>query len=347
MRFIRPLFLFLFFAVSACAPEVHRAYIDMTASGSIIWPGKPEKPRIKYLWTLQNVGYEVKDGRMEVLDVVAGTDVGATTDRRRSKMLVMPQGLFADEKRLYVADPGASRVTVVDRQSLEVRHILEAGGDLLQYPRGIVAAAAGTIYVTDIMTKKVLAFSPSLDYLFSFEGDFLRPEGLAIDSVRGRIYVVDTDAHMVFVYDMAGKRRGTIGRRGDGDGEFYFPTYAFADAQGTLYVTDFMNFRVQVFGPDGAFLTRIGTLGDSYDAVEKPKGVAADTEGNIYVVDGAKDMVKIFNREGRLLLFFGEQGHGYGDFYLPAGIYIDNRNIIYIADSINMRIQAFQFLGGN
>jgi len=338
LRCIKLFLLFVLFALSACAPEVHKAYIDMTASGSIIWPGQPEKPRIKYLWTLQNVGYEVKDGKMNVLDVVAGIDDGTAVDRRRSKLLRMPQGLFADDKRLYIADPGASRVTVVDRQTLEVRHILDARGDLLEYPRGVVVNAAGTIYVTDITTKKVHAFSPLLEHLFFFEGDFLRPEGLAIDTVRGRIYVVDTDAHMVYVYDMAGKRQGTIGRRGEGDGEFYFPTYAFADARGTLYVTDFMNFRVQIFSPDGAFLTRIGTHGDSYDAVEKPKGVAADTEGNIYVVDGAKDMIKIFDREGRLLLFFGEKGHGYGDFYLPAGIVIDSRNVIYVADSINMRI---------
>jgi hypothetical protein len=58
-------------------------------------------------------------------------------------------------------------------------------------------------------------------------------------------------------------------------------------------------------------------------------------------------MIKIFDRTGRLLLFFGGTGHRYGDFYLPTGIFIDGKNVIYVADTVNMRIQAFQFLGGD
>lgn len=333
--------------MSSCAPVVHNAYFDMTASGSIAWPGNPEKPRIRYLWTLQNLGYAVKEGRGGVLELVAGSEDEGTTDLRSGRMLVMPQGVYADEKRLYISDPGASRVTVVDRKTQEVRQILDAKDDALEHPRGIVADRAGTVYVSDITLRRVMAFSPELGYLFSFEGDLLRPEGLAIDKARGRIYVVDTDAHTVYRYDTAGKRIGSIGRKGDGAGEFYYPTYAFVDAQGNLYVTDFMNFRVQVFSPEGTFLKTIGSLGDSYETFDKPKGVAVDTEGHIYVVDGAKDMVKIFDQDGKLLLFFGEKGHGYGDFYSPTGIFIDDHNIVYVADSINMRIQAFQFLGGN
>lgn len=332
---------------SACAPALQKAYFDTTASGAISWPGKPEKPRIKYLWTLQNVGYEVKEGKGGVLELVAGSEAEGMTDPRSSRMLVMPQGVYADDKRLYIADPGALRITVVDRKTLEVRHILEAKEDALEHPRGIVADRAGNIYVSDITLRRVAAFSPELQYLFSFEGELQRPEGLALDKRRNRIYVVDTDAHAVYLYDTAGKRIGSIGRRGEGMGELYFPTYASVDAQGNLYVTDFMNFRVQVFSPEGVFLKSIGSLGDSYETFDKPKGVAVDTEGHIYVVDGAKDMVKIFNQEGQLLLFFGEKGHRYGDFYLPTGIFIDEQNVVYVADSINMRIQAFQFLGGD
>ncbi len=58
-------------------------------------------------------------------------------------------------------------------------------------------------------------------------------------------------------------------------------------------------------------------------------------------------MIKIFDKEGRLLLFFGEKGSFYGNFDLPAGIFIDSNNRIYVADSLNMRLQVFQFLGGD
>lgn len=320
--------------------------MDMTATGGIVWPGEPDKPRIRYLWSLRDVGVP-EGGRRGLLDIIAGKTPTDSIDPRESSTLLRPQGVFADEGRYYITDPGAGRVTVIERDTRRVFHIIETRDEDILYPRGVVADREGTIYVSDADLRKVMAYSPKGKFRFYFEGDFLRPEGLAIDRDRGVIYVVDTNAHTVYRYGTDGKRTGAIGGPGGAEGEFHYPTYAFADKNGELYITDFLNFRIQIFSPGGKFIRSIGVLGDSQDALDKPKGVAVDTEGHIYIVDGRQDMVKIFNGEGRLLLVFGETGHGIGRFYLPAGIFIDGDNIIYIADSLNMRIQAFQFLGGD
>ena len=319
----------------------------MTASGGVVWPGKPEKPRIRYLWSLQDVGGEDLEGERSYLDLIAGRSEGDMTEAQMANMLIRPQGIYVDDNRIYIADPGAARVTVVDRNTLDVLQITDAKGEGLEYPKSVVAGINGAIYVADSDAKKVIAYAPDGKFLFFLQGDFLRPAGLAIDRVRGLIYVVDTDAHMVHIYGPDGNSKGSIGKLGGGAGEFYYPTYAAVDSKGNLYVTDFLNFRVQIFSPEGRFIKTIGQLGDSYDTLDKPKGVAVDNEGHIYIVDGIRNMVKIFDQEGKLLLFFGEKGEGYGDFYLPAGIFIDSKNIIYVADSFNMRIQAFQFLGGD
>lgn len=328
---------------AACTP-VYKAHVDMTGSGGIVWPGQPEKPRIKYLWSLRDLAPS-PEGSKGVLDAVSGKS--EESDTPDFNTLIRPQGVYVDDKKIYIADPGAMRVSVVDRVTMDVLQITEARGESLQYPRGVVADPAGNIYVSDSEMKKVISYSPDGKFRFFFKGDFARPEGLAVDAVRGLIYVVDTDGHVVYVYGADGEARGKIGGKGSGVGEFYYPTYAATDKEGNLYVTDFLNFRVQIFSPAGAPVKIIGSLGDSYDTLDKPKGVAVDTEGHVYIVDGARNMVKIFDREGRLLLFFGQKGERYGDFYLPAGIFIDSKDIIYVADSINMRIQAFQFLGGN
>ncbi|MDA8241062.1 MAG: 6-bladed beta-propeller [Nitrospiraceae bacterium] len=330
------------FLTASCAPA-YKARFDMTSSRGIVWPGKPEKPRVVYLWSLQDVAGE--QGKGGLLAAAAGEE--EVSDPQRSPVLLRPQGVYADEERLYVADPGAGRVTVVDRKTMDVMQILDTDTVSLSYPLSVVASQDGTIFVSDADLGKVIAYSPGGKFLRYFEGEIQRPAGLAIDRRRGIVYVVDTMGHTVYRYGTDGKRLGSIGRRGEGDGEFNYPTYAFADRKGQLYVTDFLNFRVQMFHPDGTFAGKLGLQGDSYDALDKPKGVAADSEGNIYIVDDGKDMVKIFDREGRLLLFFGGTGHGYGDFYLPTGIFIDDKNMIYVADTVNMRIQAFQLLGGN
>ncbi|MDA8084243.1 MAG: SMP-30/gluconolactonase/LRE family protein [Nitrospiraceae bacterium] len=326
---------------AGCAPAPLRAHIDMTASGGILWPGKPEKPRIKYLWSLQNVAAEEAAKESGSLELLFGS-----TDPSKARILLRPQGVYVDDRRFYIADPGAGRVTVIDRKTMEVMDITDAKGVPLAYPLSVVAGRDGRMYVSDPDLGKVSIYSEKGDFVSYLQGAMTRPAGLAIDNDRGLLYVVDSLGHCVYIYGTDGVRKGVIGKRGDGNGEFNYPGYAFVDGKGMLYVTDALNFRVQVFAPGGAFARAIGRLGDSYDTLDKPKGVAADSFGNIYVVDDGKDMVKIFNPEGRLLLFFGTTGHGYGDFYLPTGLFIDRENVIYVADTINMRVQAFQLLSG-
>src|SRR3990172_3319939 len=105
--------------LASCARPQYKAQIDMTLSEGIIWPGKPETPRIKYLWSLNNVGAE-EPREDSYLDFLTGRTTEDITDLQASGTLVRPQAVYVDEKRLYIADPGASRVTVVDRKTMDV-----------------------------------------------------------------------------------------------------------------------------------------------------------------------------------------------------------------------------------
>jgi DNA-binding beta-propeller fold protein YncE len=82
------------------------------------------------------------------------------------------------------------------------------------------------------------------------EGYFKRPTGIAVDSAAQRIYVTDTLRDKIFVLDMQGQVLQTIGKHGNGSGEFYFPTELHLD-NNNLLVVDAMNFRVQWFGRNG------------------------------------------------------------------------------------------------
>lgn len=346
MRYIKKMLyaiLFTLILTTGCAPS--KAFIDKSAMGQIIWPGHPEKPRIKYMWSITQVS-GTEEGRRGLADFILGDVEGDVTDPRTSNVLMRPYGVFVDSnEKLYITDPGAYRVTVIDLKTADVRNISEAKDEEFLSPIGIVADMSGRIYISDSELGKVFVFDEKGKFLFRFEGDFKRPTCMAIDTKGSKIYISDTLEHKIYIYSLDGKRTGSIGQIGSLSGEFNFPTHLFVDSDGLLYVTDAMNFRVQVFSPDGRFLNSISSLGDAYGNLDKPKGVAVDTYGNIYVVDSIKDTVKIFDRHGNLLLFFGDKGRKYGDFYLPSGIFIDNKNIIYIADTYNMRVQAFQFIG--
>jgi DNA-binding beta-propeller fold protein YncE len=328
--------------LAGCAAP--KAYLDRSAEGKIVWPGPPEKARVKFMWSISKLATNGQ-GKRGLADFLAGNASGDVTDPRTSDVLMRPFGLFVDQKRrLYVADPGASRVTVIDLNEGATFNIFEGGPEELQNPVAVAADPAGRIYVSDSGLKKVLVYDEKGKFLFAFRGEFQRPTGLAIDPGSSTVYVADTPADTIYRYTTQGERVGSIGRRGGLPGEFNFPTQLFVDALSRLYVTDAMNFRVQSFSADGKPLGAVGTLGDGTGNLDKPKGVAADSHGNIYVVDSIKDTVKIFNPGGELLLNFGEKGMQLGEFWLPAGIFIDDKNTIYLADPYNMRVQVFQLL---
>ena len=143
---------------------------------------------------------------------------------------------------------------------------------------------------------------------------------------------------------MQGNVMQTIGKAGDGDGEFNLPTELRLSGT-NLLVVDAMNFRVQAFDRTGTFLYSIGKVGDTTGAMFRPKSVSVDSEGDLYVVDAQWGVVQVFNRQGQLLYYFGGKGTHAGEFQLPSGLFINHDDKVYVVDSFNRRIQVFQYAG--
>ncbi len=319
----------------ACAPAF-KASIDTFGSGKILWPGPPEKPRIRYLWSISLVGEEpgnISDlffGKEDVLDPV------------NARSFRTPSAIYKKDENLYVADPGAYRVSIINIKTFDILHIYRLGDDeRLAYPVSVVTDREGNIYISDSSRRKIFVFNQKGDYIESLNIDFGRPAGMAF--WEGFLFVADSLKHRIYRLNTQEGDIIEFGKNGIGDGEFNYPTFITVK-NGMLYVTDSMNNRIQVFDTNGKFITKFGSIGDTYADIEKPKGIAVDSMGNIYVVDAIQDMVKIFDPSGRLLLFFGEKGHGYGEFWLPSGIFIDKDDKIYVADSYNSRIQVFELI---
>jgi sugar lactone lactonase YvrE len=170
---------------------------------------------------------------------------------------------------------------------------------------------------------------------------FVRPTGLALDSARGRLFVVDAGAHCVHVISLTGAEPQRLGERGTGEGQFNFPTHLAVDARGHLFITDSMNFRVQELDETFAFVRSLGGLGDGPGDLPRSKGLAIDAHGNLWVVEGAFDVVQGFDAKGELIAVFGGRGTDGGHLWLPAGLAIDGAGRLYVADTWNGRVQVF------
>jgi DNA-binding beta-propeller fold protein YncE len=246
-----------------------------------------------------------------------------------------------------VADPGAKGVHRFDPVAERYDLIAAQGGAGLPSPVGLARGNDGEVYVTDSELAQVLVIRPGAKAALPLALPQMgQPTGIAFDPATGRLYVVDTAAHCVNIFNRDATLHARFGRRGAADGEFNYPTLLWRDAEGRLYVTDSLNFRIQVFDAQGQLLRRFGQAGDGTGDNIRQKGVATDSYGHVYVVDALFNAVQIFDQSGRLLLSLGGLGSDRGEFWLPVGIFIGEEDLIYIADSYNQRIQILRYVGG-
>ena len=306
----------------------------------LVWPPPPEKPRIKFLAAYH--GDSDLGNAPSLLDRALGGDFA------KGLSLSKPYGITAtdDGKRIYVTDTVQRMVIVFDLEQKKVYPFqVDATGALLS-PIEVRLDETGRVYITDSMRGSLNIYSPEGKTLMSLgnEQGLKRPTGLALDKKRKRVYVSDTYAHRIFVFDYGGKLINEIGERGSDPEQFNYPTNIALDAEGNLYITDSGNFRVQVYSADGEFVRVFGQMGDSFGSFARPKGVAVDSDNNVYVVDAAFNNFQIFNDKDRILLFVGTLGRTLGRFWIPTSIYIDSSDRIYVVDSINARVQVFQYI---
>jgi DNA-binding beta-propeller fold protein YncE len=301
-------------------------------TGAPRWPPAPEPARIRFVRSIDPAAVRGKPSFFsKVLRVLIG-------DREEPRMR-QPYGVaVAADGTIYVADTYGKAIHVYDLKKPAYRSIAVDGGSLIG-----VAVAGNRLFVTDSESGRLLALDLKgrVQWTLGPKQGLQRPTGLV--AANDQLYVVDTLRHCVVMVSFTGVIGERFGSRGDGEGEFNFPTNIARSQDGRLYVTDAMNFRVQIFDRAGRFIRAFGQLGDGSGDFDKPKGIAVDGAGRVYVVEGLNDVVQVFDDEGRLLLVFGGSGTRDGELYLPSGIAIVN-DLVYVADSANRRVAMFERL---
>ena len=349
MRICIPL---VFAALAAACAETRQVLVyeaGQTEEGRL-WPAREsrEVPRYRYVGQLTGAANfaPAEDGgptlRQALNWLVGLAEAGASPT-----VLQRPQGGAADDRgRVYVTDVSRKALFVFDETAGRL-DVWDEAAPFTRFvsPVGVAIGANGHVLVSDSALARVFRLDHDGKPAGEFGAGILqRPTGIARDPVRGLVFVADTHAHDIKVFDDAGRLVETIGRRGDGTGEFNFPTY-LAYARHTLYVTDTLNSRVQAIADSGAVEFKFGAPGLFVGNLVRPKGVAIDDEGNIYVVESMYDTLLVYDAAGRLLLPIGGTGKDIGKFFLPAGVWVDARNRVYVADMFNGRVVIFQFLG--
>ncbi len=165
----------------------------------------------------------------------------------------------------------------------------------------------------------------------------------AIAATRGRVYVSDTVARFVRLFDVPGGRQYRIGDE-EGPGQLIKPIGLDVDGAGNLYVADIGAKAIVVYGPDRQYLRRIG--GDKW--FSRLSSVTVDPQGKrVYAVDlggvsSEQHRVRVFDAaSGEHLQDIGRRGNGPGEFNLPRDLAIGLDGRLYVVDGGNFRVVVF------
>lgn len=338
------------------------AKIDHTQlnTSQLVWPLPPDVPRIKFLREIYGedkpplppgqTSAKKKQGWMDRVAGLQTTDNGSLKKEYRH-LLGRPYGIGVDSKnRVYIADSFVSAVFVFDLEKKETKLLRNGAEAKFGTIIGLTVDNADRVFVVDALMHRVAVISPDWKLETYFGDDHLEhPGGIAIDEENRFVYVVDTGAQRVAVFDADSfKFLRTIGGppKSVGDEDpltFSKPSNVAVDKEGNVCVSDTMNNRVQIFDADGRFISKFGKAGDGPGDFARPKGVAIDSDNHIWVADAFTNRVQIFDHEGHLLAFFGTGGDLPGQFGVPSGVYVDKQNRAFVTEQLQGRLQVFRY----
>ena len=277
------------------------------------------------------------------LDIIAGPKA----PEPRLDVLQWPIAVTSDSNhRVLVADSRA--VHIFDFKHAKYS-VLDGGREHLSKPVSLAVDGHDNIYVVDEGSRTVLVYDSAGKFRRSFgkltggESYFESPDGIAIDTSTGRIYLCDTRRHMIIMMDENGRILGRVGRRGGGDrpGEFRLPTQAVVSA-GELFVLDAGNTRLQIFDSAGHFKQSIALV----DAGPRT-GLAVDNQENIYVSYPSLGRIQVFNHSGQPMYLLDANNMKRADFSQPSALWVGSGYCFYVVDSGNNRVGQFQISGSD
>ncbi|MEI6789129.1 MAG: 6-bladed beta-propeller [bacterium] len=186
------------------------------------------------------------------------------------------------DENLYVSDSVRGQVFIYNASG----RFIGALGAALELKVVDVKVFGDKVYACDLKSKTVRVYSRR-DHQFlnaiprdskEGKGALYAPTNLAID-LAGRIYVSDSGTFHVQVYDADGTFLRSIGRHGDGIGEFARNKGVAVDRESRVYVVDAAFQNVQIFTSEGQALLSLGDPGTgSRGELVLPAGITVDYE---------------------------------------------------------------------
>jgi hypothetical protein len=268
----------------------------------------------------------------------------------------VPTDLAMDgEGNLYVAEPRSKTVVKYDPYGVPVKTL----GPL---PVSVASLAVhtdsdGHITLYGAGESAVLRMNAEgevLDYVGGGPDAFERAFDLAVDH-QGFLFVADSQARQISVFDGSGSLQFRFGSPGTGDSQFSTLTAMEVDPYAEeIYVAD--NYaegstvepRIRVFDFSGNYKRSLpAKSGFGSSALVSFGGIAFDDQGRGYFLDSLKNQVRILSLPSTFLKVHSSSGYNPGQLVAPSSAVYDDINSRLLVLCPDGRIELFGVDGGS
>ena len=222
----------------------------------------------------------------------------------------------------------------------------EAETRALVRPYSIAVDSRGRAIVTDPGARGVHIFDFARNkYKFierqeKSKDPMLAPQCLALDA-QDNIYITDSEAGKIFVFNADGKYQRALGSLRGGEGYFKRPTGIAVDSEAQrIYVTDTLRNKIVVLDFAGKVMQTIGQRGAGKGEFNYPTELLLRGP-DLAVVDAMNFRVQFLDPQGGARNSIGGSGDSSGDIFRPKGIGMDSEGHYYIVDGLWGVIQVF------
>jgi DNA-binding beta-propeller fold protein YncE len=213
-------------------------------------------------------------------------------------------------------------------------------------PYSVISDSRGRIIVTDPGASGVHIFDfAQRKYKFierkeKTKDAMTTPQCVAVDD-KDNIYVTDSEAGKIFVFDPGGKYIRAIGSLKGGEGYFKRPTGIAVDStEQRIYVTDTLRDQVFVLDMQGNIVQTIGKTGNGEGEFNLPTELRLSGT-NLLVVDAMNFRVQAFDHTGKFQFAIGKIGDSTGAIFRPKAVSVDSEGDVYVVDSLWGVVQVF------
>ncbi len=333
-RYVRPclaapLLLIAILGISACQPVVH----FITHAGgeeNLAWPLPPAAARLRY-----EASFDLVQGMSPALQAISGQDIVPSLRQQ-------PLRVNARSFTIATVERERGTVQVYKRSGIDSYVLRTQTGEVLQGALDTVIDEFDRIYVSQGSPPQVSMYDETGEFVRSFGADLVwkKPARLALDQLRGRLYIADTFMERIFVFSLDGAFLFEFGEGGDKLGQFSGLSDLAVDHNGNLWVLETGNRRIQYIRPGGR---KMQILELDPAAVVEPVSLARDPDGTLYITDRYLEALVVLSPEGKFITRIGGLGREPGRFSGISDVSFNpDTQRLYTSEVGFPRIQVFR-----